>query len=96
MLNVSNTTGALCGRLSADTAKVQSATGARLGSILTGIIGLFLAVGLALFYNLKLGAVCTAFFPFLIIAYVGMMKVAKGVDSVETKAFEGSAKVSCF
>merc|ERR550519_321055 len=46
----SNTTGALCARLSADTSKVQSATGARVGQILTGIIGLILAVCLAMFY----------------------------------------------
>ena len=34
-------TGALCARLSGDAAKVQGATGARVGSILQGISGLF-------------------------------------------------------
>jgi hypothetical protein len=41
-LNVENIcrTGALCARLSGDAAKVQGATGARVGSILQGISGI--------------------------------------------------------
>ena len=89
-----NSTGALCSRLSNDASKVQGATGARIGSLLQGIAGLSVALALGIYYNLFLGMVTAAFFPFLIGAAFLYMKIIMGVDAVEKKAFEKSSKVS--
>jgi len=89
-----NSTGALCARLSGDAAKVQGATGARVGSILQGIAGMLIAIVLGLCYNWKLGLVCAVFFPLLIGAVMLEMRITMGVDSVEKKAFEDSAKLA--
>ncbi|KAL4704734.1 hypothetical protein ACJJTC_006512, partial [Scirpophaga incertulas] len=61
-----NTTGALCARLSGDAAEVQGATGLRIGLILQGtssvIVGFFMAVS----YNWKLTLVGSAFLPIMV------------------------------
>ena len=88
-----NNTGALCARLSGDAAKVQGATGARVGSILQGISGIVLAIALGLYFNWKLGLVCSVFFPLMIGATMAEMMIVQGVDTIETAAFEQSAKV---
>ena len=90
---VENNTGALCARLSGDAAKVQGATGARVGSIMQGIAGVLIAVLMGLYFNWKLGLVCSLFFPLLIIAVIFEQRIIMGVDSVEKVAFEKSAKV---
>ena len=90
---VENNTGSLCARLSGDAAKVQGATGARVGSIMQGIAGVIIAVLLGLYFNWKLGLVCSLFFPLLIIAVIFEQRIIMGVDSVEKVAFEKSAKV---
>jgi len=91
---VENNTGSLCARLSGDAAKVQGATGARVGSIMQGIAGVLIAVIMGLYFNWKLGLVCSLFFPLLIIAVVFEQRIIMGVDSVEKKAFEKSAKLA--
>ena len=90
---VENNTGSLCARLSGDAAKVQGATGARVGSIMQGIAGVLIAVIMGLYFNWKLGLFCSFFFPLLIIAVVCEQRIIQGVDSVEKVAFEKSAKV---
>ena len=89
-----NNTGSLCARLSGDAAKVQGATGARVGSILQGIAGIVLAIILGIYYNWKLGLVCSIFFPLMIGATMAEMMIIQGVDTVEVAAFEKSAKVT--
>ena len=91
---VENNTGALCARLSGDAAKVQGATGARVGSIMQGIAGVLIAVLMGLYFNWKLGLVCSLFFPLLIITVIFEQRIIMGVDSVEKVAFEKSAKVN--
>ena len=88
-----NNTGSLCARLSGDAAKVQGATGARVGSILQGISGIVLAIALGLYFNWKLGLVCSVFFPLMIGATMAEMMIVQGVDTIEVTAFEQSAKV---
>ena len=88
-----NNTGALCARLSGDAAKVQGATGARIGSILQGIAGVFIAIIMGIYYNWKLGLVSSVFFPIMIVATMAEMRIIQGVDTVEKVAFEKSAKV---
>ncbi len=56
--------------------------------------GLFIAVGLGLYYNWKLGLVCTALFPLLLLGTFFEMKITLGVDTVEKSAFEASAKLA--
>ena len=73
---VENNTGSLCARLSGDAAKVQGATGARVGSIMQGVAGVLIAVIMGLYFNWKLGLVCSLFFPLLSI---------QGVDSVKKR-----------
>merc|ERR1719233_1108093 len=80
--------------ISGDAAKVQGATGARVGSIMQGIAGVLIAVIMGLYFNWKLGLVCSLFFPLLIIAVVFEQRIIMGVDSVEKKAFEKSAKLA--
>merc|ERR1712106_55546 len=91
---VENNTGSLCARLSGDAAKVQGATGARVGSIMQGIAGVLIAVLMGLYFNWKLGLVCSLFFPLMILAVVFEQRIISGVDSVEKVAFEKSAKLA--
>jgi len=56
--------------------------------------GLFIAVGLGLYFNVKLGLVCTALFPLLLLGTFFEMKITLGVDTVEKSAFEASAKLA--
>ena len=53
-----------------------------------------IAIVLGLCYNWKLGLVCAVFFPLLIGAVMLEMRITMGVDSVEKKAFEDSAKLA--
>merc|ERR1719483_1975780 len=89
-----NSTGSLCARLSGDAAKVQGATGARVGSIMQGVAGVILAVLMGLYFNWKLGLICSLFFPLMIIAVVAEQRIIGGVDAVEKVAFEKSAKLA--
>ena len=91
--NRNNHTGALCSRLSGDAAKVQGATGARVGSVLQGVAGLLIALIVGMYYSWKLGIVAALFIPFLIGAAFLHIKIIMGIDTVEKKSFEESAKV---
>ena len=57
-------------------------------------LGLVIAVGLGLYYNWKLGLVCTALFPLLLLGTFMEMKITLGVDTVEKSAFEASSKLA--
>ena len=90
----SNSTGSLCARLSDDAAKVQGATGARIGSLLQGLAGFVIAIALGIYYNWKLGLVAAAFLPLMIGAAFLHIKIIMGVDAVEKKALERSSKLA--
>jgi hypothetical protein len=47
------------------------------------IAGVLIAVIMGLYFNWKLGLVCSLFFPLLIIAVVCEQRIIQGVDSVE-------------
>ena len=81
-------------RLSGDCAKVQGATGARVGSVVQGIAGVIFAIVLGLIWNWKLGLVCSLFFPLTILAVIVEQRIIIGVDSIEKQAFEQSAKLA--
>lgn len=59
----SNTVGALCTRLSGDTAEVQGATGLRTGLVMQGVSSVLVGFVMAICYNWKLTLVGTAFLP---------------------------------
>lgn len=59
----SNTVGAVCARLSGDTAEIQGATGLRIGLILQGFSSVTVGFLLAISYNWKLTLVSAAFLP---------------------------------
>ncbi|XP_028035436.1 multidrug resistance protein homolog 49-like [Bombyx mandarina] len=61
-----NTVGAICARLSGDTAEVQGATGLRIGLILQGISSVVVGFLLAISYNWKLTLVATVFLPLMV------------------------------
>ena len=91
---VENNTGALCARLSGDCAKVQGATGARVGTVMQGVAGIVIAVVLGLVYNWQLGLVCSLFLPVTILAVILEQRMILGADSIERVAFEKSAKLA--
>merc|ERR1719328_170049 len=91
---VENNTGALCARLSGDCAKVQGATGARVGTIMNGVAGIVIAVVLGLVYSWQLGLVCSIFLPLTIFAVILEQRIIIGADSIEKVAFEKSAKLA--
>ncbi|KAL0852199.1 hypothetical protein ABMA28_000423 [Loxostege sticticalis] len=62
----SNTVGALCARLSGDTAEVQGATGLRIGLILQGTSSVVVGFIMAICYDWKLTLVGTAFLPLMV------------------------------
>ncbi|KAF9804800.1 hypothetical protein SFRURICE_007703 [Spodoptera frugiperda] len=62
----SNTVGAMCARLSGDTAEVQGATGLRIGLILQGISSVLVGFLMAICYNWKLTLVGTVFLPLMV------------------------------
>ena len=80
-------------RLSGDAAKVQGATGTRIGSIMQGLFGLIICIIVALIHSWRLGLVTSLLFPALIGVVFIEMKIIMGQDTVEKKAFEKSAKV---
>ncbi|XP_053623630.1 multidrug resistance protein homolog 49-like [Plodia interpunctella] len=62
----SNTVGALCTRLSGDTAEVQGATGLRTGLVMQGVSSVLVGFVMAICYNWKLTLVGTAFLPIMV------------------------------
>ncbi|XP_048004619.1 multidrug resistance protein homolog 49-like [Leguminivora glycinivorella] len=90
----SNTVGALCARLSGDTAEVQGATGLRIGLILQGVSSVVIGFLLAISYNWKLALLGAAFLPLMVgsIWLEGMM-AQKSVQQ-ERDAMESATSVA--
>ncbi|XP_058800345.1 ATP-dependent translocase ABCB1-like [Phymastichus coffea] len=62
-----NGTGALCSKLSTDAAAVQGAIGQRIGTIFQSCSTIALSVGLALYYEWRLGLVGMTFIPLIMV-----------------------------
>nr|CAD7462520.1 unnamed protein product [Timema tahoe] len=73
-----NSSGALCARLSGDASQVQGATGQRLSIIIQSIATFLLAVGLAMYYEWRLGLVGLAFSPVIMAAQYYFIVVQSG------------------
>ena len=59
-----------------------------------GIAGVIIAIILGLVWNWRLGLVSSIFFPLTILAVIAEQRIIIGVDSIEKKAFEQSAKLA--
>ncbi len=57
------------------------------------VFTIVIAIGLAMYYEWKLGLVTACFMPLVLIGIYFQMKVVMGQDSVETQALAASAKV---
>uniref|UniRef100_A0A2A4J7A7 ABC-type xenobiotic transporter n=1 Tax=Heliothis virescens TaxID=7102 RepID=A0A2A4J7A7_HELVI len=89
-----NTVGAMCARLSGDTAEVQGATGLRIGLILQGISSVLVGFLMAICYNWKLTLVGTVFLPLMVgsIWLEGMVSQQSQVD--ERSAMESATAIA--
>ncbi|XP_037299939.1 multidrug resistance protein homolog 49-like isoform X2 [Manduca sexta] len=90
----SNTIGAICARLSSDTAEVQGATGLRIGLILQGFSSVFVGFIMAISYNWKLTLVAAVFMPLMVgsIWLEGIISQKSQVD--ERNAMESATAIA--
>lgn len=89
-----NGVGALCAKLSSEAAYVQGATGQRIGTIMQSLSTLGLAIGLSMYYEWKLGLVCLAFAPFILLAIFTQQRVMRGENEKYHSSLEKSTKVT--
>ncbi|XP_073956332.1 ATP-dependent translocase ABCB1-like isoform X3 [Choristoneura fumiferana] len=88
----SNSTGALCAKLSAEASHVQGATGQRVGTLLQGIASVGLALILAMVYQWQVGLVALAFLPVIaLVVYYQSVTTAKA-NMRSAKTVENSSK----
>ena len=86
--------GALLARLSSNAEAVSGATGAKVGQTISGFTTLFCGVGLALYYNWKLGLVSSVFLPFLCIGLMFQMRMMMRDSQTLKKSLEKSSKTA--
>ncbi|XP_028161699.1 multidrug resistance protein 1A-like [Ostrinia furnacalis] len=81
-----NSTGALCARLSGEAAYVQGATGQRIGVCLQGVGSIGLAVVLAMLFEWRVGLVALSFLPIIsvVIYYQGKATGEEAIGHVKT------------
>ncbi|KAF2354674.1 ABC transporter type 1 transmembrane domain [Trinorchestia longiramus] len=89
-----NSVGALCSRLSGDAAAVQGATGSRLGTIMQALTTLGLSMGLALYFDWRLGLVCVPFIPFVLVAVYLQSKILSGQSITESEVLQQAGKIA--
>ena len=89
-----NNTGALCARLSTSAEAVSSATGGKIGQVVSGISILVLSSALSITYEWRLGLVTMCFLPPLIIGMILQLWLMMFDGAVQRDALEKSAKVA--
>lgn len=90
----SNSSGSLCARLSGDASSVQGATGQRVGIVLQSVATIGLGVGLALYYEWRLGLVTMCFTPIILLGQYSFLRIARGETLTNQKALEKSTKLA--
>ncbi|CAF4933946.1 unnamed protein product [Pieris macdunnoughi] len=90
----SNSTGALCARLSGEAANVEGATGQRIGTVLQAFGTFSFALGVSLFYEWRLGLLIMVFVPFMagVLYKEGRMVSAQSFGTAKT--MEASSKIA--
>nr|CAD7578382.1 unnamed protein product [Timema californicum] len=89
-----NSSGALCARLSGDVSQVQGATGQRLSIIIQSIATFLLAVGLAMYFEWRLGLVGLAFSPVIMAAQYYFIVVQSGELLNKREAMEQAIQIA--
>ena len=89
-----NNTGALCARLSTSAEAVSSATGGKIGQVVSGVSILVLSSALSITYEWRLGLVTMCFLPPLIIGMILQLWLMMFDGAVQREALEKSAKVA--
>ncbi|XP_037033409.1 ATP-dependent translocase ABCB1-like isoform X2 [Bradysia coprophila] len=89
-----NGTGTLCARLSTDASAVQGATGQRIGTVLSSVSTLILGIGIAMYYEWRLGFVALAFAPIILVASYMDIKLMGQQNLGNGKALEKSTKIA--
>lgn len=89
-----NGTGSLCARLSTDAAAIQGATGQRIGTVLSSISTLCIGIGIAMYYEWRLGFIALAFCPFIIVGSYMDVRLMKQQNLGNGKALEKSTKIA--
>ena len=91
-----NSSGALTTRLADDAAKVQGATGTRLGTLMETTIGMLASIVVAFVYSWVLTLLILAVVPLVLIASALEVKALSGHTAANKKSQELAGKVSCF
>ncbi|CAK8684913.1 unnamed protein product [Clavelina lepadiformis] len=89
-----NSTGALTTRLATDAAKMQGATGVRLGTVIQSVLALGVALGIAFAYGWQLTLLTLAFVPFMAFAGVLQAQLLTGQSGKESKAYEDAGQIA--
>ncbi|XP_038209704.1 ATP-dependent translocase ABCB1-like [Zerene cesonia] len=90
----SNSTGALCARLSGEAAAVQGATGQRIGTVLQALGTFSFALGVSLFYEWRMGLVALTFVPILAAVLYKEGKIVSEQSFGTAKTMEASSKIA--
>ncbi len=88
-----NSSGALTTRLADDAAKVQGATGSRLGTLLETCVSMLMAIIVAFVYSWVLTLLIVAVVPIMLIASTLEVKALSGHTVANKKALESAGKV---
>ena len=93
--NEKNSTGALVTRLADDAAKVQGATGTRLGTMAEVIFSMLTALAISFAYSWLMTLVLLGMFPLFLISGAIEVTALEGHNKKSKKAFEKAGSVSC-
>ncbi|XP_033609713.1 ATP-dependent translocase ABCB1 isoform X3 [Cryptotermes secundus] len=84
----SNLSGSLCARLSGDASSVQGATGQRVGIVLQSIMTVGWGIGLAIYFDWRLGLVTIFFTPVILLAQYFFLRISRGEIFSNQQALE--------
>ncbi|GBP59391.1 Multidrug resistance protein 1 [Eumeta japonica] len=90
----SNSTGALCSKLSGEAALVQGATGQRIGTVVQAFGTVFIALVLALFYEWRVGLVSLCFVPLISIILYKESNMIQQETFGAAKSMQNSSKIA--
>ena len=91
-----NSSSALTYQLADDAAKVQSATGSRLGTLLEIVFGLLTAIIISFVYSWPLTILILMMIPFIVLGDVLKTQALAGHSAINKKAMEIAGKVTVY
>ena len=89
-----NSTGSLTTRLADDAAKVQGATGTRLGTLLEAMISMLIGLVIAFVYSWMLTLVMLGVMPFILVGTTLEVRALAGHTAANKTALEKAGTVS--